>query len=352
MPGTSSYQSYPSSVRDQIVTAFEDGDDWRLLAKALQIPRSTATRWTQDREQGKEPVGRRSHRKKMLLENEVAQLVEWIEEDSAVSLSVLQLRLQTEYDKAVSLTTIGNYLDGRLIMMKKMHLISENMNCDINKEKRKVFVRAIQAYRNCGKFFIWMDESSFNLHCRRSRGLARVGDKVRTRTATSRGDNLHIIVAITEEGCLNYTLKRGSYTKISCNACLSRVLHELTEDRKMKAVVVCDNAPCHNDLQSVLMNRELSGIDILKLPPYSPQLNPIEGVWNVVKQSVKNTLLLNYHGIRDGDPTGELFQPEWRIQLLENAARTAVTSVSSELFQQMIARVNSLYPKILDDEDL
>ena len=46
-------------------------------------------------------------------------------------------------------------------------------------------------------------------------------------------------------------------------------------------VLVCDNAPCHSNLEAVEEN--FIGFKILRLAPYSPMLNSIENVWNKVK---------------------------------------------------------------------
>nr|WP_268866642.1 transposase [Paralysiella testudinis] len=45
------------------------------------------------------------------------------------------------------------------------------------------------------------------------------------------------------------------------------------------AVVVMDGAGWHQDVS------ELKNISILKLPPYSPELNPIERIWRQLKQT-------------------------------------------------------------------
>ena len=51
-------------------------------------------------------------------------------------------------------------------------------------------------------------------------------------------------------------------------------------------VVIMDNAPWHkgNDLKTLI---ESTGAILLKLPPYSPDLNPIEQAWANLKQAIK-----------------------------------------------------------------
>jgi len=50
--------------------------------------------------------------------------------------------------------------------------------------------------------------------------------------------------------------------------------------------VVMDNAPAHK-VESVKILIEKTGAKLLYLPPYSPELNPIELVWNKIKQFLR-----------------------------------------------------------------
>ena len=51
-----------------------------------------------------------------------------------------------------------------------------------------------------------------------------------------------------------------------------------------------DNAPCHK--AKVLMDwLSKQKIDILRWPPYSPDLNPIENLWSLLARKVYNAIL-------------------------------------------------------------
>lgn len=55
--------------------------------------------------------------------------------------------------------------------------------------------------------------------------------------------------------------------------------------RLSNVVLVCGNAPCHSRLEQVVA--EIPGVELLRLAPYSPMLNPIENIWSKVKASIK-----------------------------------------------------------------
>jgi len=58
-------------------------------------------------------------------------------------------------------------------------------------------------------------------------------------------------------------------------------VEQLTKD----TIVVIDNAPTHTSkkFKALMKIWEAKGLQIFFLPPYSPQLNPIEQLWKVMK---------------------------------------------------------------------
>ncbi|MDZ5762708.1 IS630 family transposase domain protein [Candidatus Cyrtobacter comes] len=53
-----------------------------------------------------------------------------------------------------------------------------------------------------------------------------------------------------------------------------------------KSVIVMDNAAFHKDMQQIIQD---AGHILLYLPPYSPDLNPIEKKWAQAKQIRRST---------------------------------------------------------------
>ena len=47
-----------------------------------------------------------------------------------------------------------------------------------------------------------------------------------------------------------------------------------------------DNAPCHKAHSTIKALREV-GIVPIRWPPYSPDLNPIESLWNILKNHIQ-----------------------------------------------------------------
>jgi transposase len=56
--------------------------------------------------------------------------------------------------------------------------------------------------------------------------------------------------------------------------------------RRRKVFLVIDNGPCHwlDEAGRAWLQRNAHRIELHRLPPYSPELNPIEGVWKTTKR--------------------------------------------------------------------
>ena len=74
---------------------------------------------------------------------------------------------------------------------------------------------------------------------------------------------------------------------------MTRDLFVMYAERAIRAlppqsIIILDNASCHTNLQLDSVLKE-TGCTLMYLPPYSPDLNPIEKLWACVKQRLKKT---------------------------------------------------------------
>ena len=106
-------------------------------------------------------------------------------------------------------------------------------------------------------------------------------------------------------------------------------------------VVVVDNAPCHRRLQEVFNG---SGATLLHLGPYSPMLNPMEGIWSKIKATVKRNISVP-------QVAGANLQ-EQRLQFLETLIDTAKSTVTPGDCGRLAQHTTSYYPKVLQLEDV
>ena len=167
------------------------------------------------------------------------------------------------------------------------------MNSAANKEKRADFVRKVMEANGAGKTVLFMDETNVNLFLRRSEGWSRRGSRCCVKTATSKGDNVHIIGAISQTGPVYWERRRGSFRKEDCLEWLRRALRHCNEDMD-RIAVVCDNAPAHVSLETIQEEPEFEGVEIIRTAPYSAPLNPIEECWSAVKAAMKGGMASSF----------------------------------------------------------
>ena len=141
--------------------------------------------------------------------------------------------------------------------------------CD---EKRQVYRQTLAEKYTAGKKIVYIDECGFRAESYRRHGYAPKGEPVfgfvsgtRTRTTT-------LVAARIDSTFTAPCLFDGSCDSACFNAWVEVYLCPRLSDSD---VVVLDNATIHKTLRT----RELiqaTGAEILFLPPYSPDYNPIE----------------------------------------------------------------------------
>ncbi len=98
-----------------------------------------------------------------------------------------------------------------------------------------------------------------------------------------RGKNLSVLGALDREGVVAQTSQEGAMTRADVER-FFRV--DLLPRLVPGAVLVLDNASIHKGGQIEQLALR-AGCRVLYLPPYSPDLNPIEMIWSVVKALVR-----------------------------------------------------------------
>jgi transposase len=127
---------------------------------------------------------------------------------------------------------------------------------------------------------VYFDESGFASESYRPHGWARIGQKVFGLVSGNNRKATNLIMAQRGKEWLAPMLFKGSCHTETVNQWLEKMLlPELTEP----SVIVMDNARFHNkeQMQEIL---EKDGHTILPLPRYSPDFNPIEQSFAIIKK--------------------------------------------------------------------
>lgn len=130
---------------------------------------------------------------------------------------------------------------------------------------------------------VWLDEAGVAASICRERGWSVRGQRLRGQRQGRRSGRINLIGALRDGEIIAPLRFQGS-----CNTALflrwirEILVHELTPGQ----TVVMDNASYHKAL-AIREAIAKAGCRVLFLPPYSPDLNPIEGWWSAIKARIR-----------------------------------------------------------------
>lgn len=138
--------------------------------------------------------------------------------------------------------------------------------------------------------FVWVDETgSDRRNYLRKYGYAMRGERAVKHTFMSRGKRINAIVAISGSGVVAYYLTDKKIDQIVFyNFTRAELIPNLQQfdGANDNSLVVMDNLSVHH-CQPITTLLQSMGIVVQFLPPYSPDLNPIEEAFSYIKQYLR-----------------------------------------------------------------
>jgi len=142
-----------------------------------------------------------------------------------------------------------------------------------------------------------MDESGFDLNIQKEHGWELKSKRLKATKSGKRGKRVSVIGAIGIEDVEDYSKNSDKNNKRRLGKLISPIEFEghtnkdnfmfwleefLLPSLKEKSVIIMDNASFHkgDDVEELI---ESKGHKLEYLPPYSPDLNPIERKWSAIK---------------------------------------------------------------------
>lgn len=295
-------------------------------AKAANVNYDTARKWKKTYEEDPEreiPTKKTnlgSNRPvSQLNENHKAHLINFFDEDSSATIQDAVDNLTTSFaGLQIKKSRVAEFMKEECNLSIKVmtrHPLARNKEETLQARADWVnqwVENGMDYLRNC----IFVDESGFDINMRRSRGWSKRGTQAIVTVPSARGVSHTIIGAISALGVVNLSMRESGNTKK--RKVVGATKRKAPEDRlsvpkgttgghylqflndtmdimddfpEMKGYcIIMDNAPIHVPklIDPVITKR---GYTPIYLPPYSPELNPIEQFWAVVKGKVKRNKL-------------------------------------------------------------
>ena len=257
---------------------------WRpdAVAKDAHTSRSTAYRWERNIEIYGDTVIPRSlytpGRPHKLSPAALEALLEYQRQKPWLYRDELARFLLEEWEIQVHKTTISKLLKKAGISRKKAQRIGPQS--DELRVAWQAFASQVKAEQ-----LVFIDETLFKLQTMwRSMAYAPIGDPARYHADMRRGDTVSILPAYTTAGYLPCTgIKKGYYSKEDIlDWLIDRLLPLCNEYPGERSIIVLDNVSVHVDPR-IIEAIQAKGCLVKYLPPYSPDYNPIEVTFSVLK---------------------------------------------------------------------
>jgi transposase len=169
---------------------------------------------------------------------------------------------------------------GRAFEKKSLH--AAERDSEANQKQRAEFLKTIHSTPQ--EKLIFLDESGVTTSMTRLYARCLGGQRIHEATPGGHWKIMTILGAISTRGMIaTMTIEEATDTEIF----LAYLEHVLCPQLRPGDVVVMDNLSSHK-VTGVRESIEATGAELLYLPPYSPDLNPIEKAWSKLKQLLRS----------------------------------------------------------------
>lgn len=155
---------------------------------------------------------------------------------------------------------------------------------EANQEKREQYQEAIKDIPS--QSLVYIDESGIDMTICKDRGWGKKSEKLMGKKSGKYYERTNIIAGLVSKNSIAPMVFNGS-----CNTKLfeSWVEQFLIKELQIGQVVIMDNASFHKSPKTIELIESV-GCKVIFLPPYSPDLNPIEKFWANMKRWIKDNM--------------------------------------------------------------
>jgi transposase len=211
----------------------------------------------------------------------IEALCEHLIEKPGLYQDEMAIFLWDEFGILVTKFSIGRALASIGWSKKAARRVAKERNADL----RDFYLHNLSEFRSY--HLIYIDESG----CDKRAGFRRTGWSPLGVTPVQisrfqRGQRYQILPAYTQDGILLARVFRGSTDATVFEDFLEQLLQHCGRWPEPKSVLIMDNASFHHTDRVEAMCSE-AGVKLMYLPPYSPDLNPIEEMFAELKGFIK-----------------------------------------------------------------
>lgn len=214
-----------------------------------------------------------------ITQDEQANILTWVQAEPLSSQQVLAKHKEAG-GKAVHVNTMINLLRKNEFVWKRTRHSLEKKRVETDFRLAQEEISELRKSADVGEIVLaYLDEAGFSaIHPNRS-AWTRIG--LQHLIPAIRGKRLNVLAAMMSSGELESTQFTGSMT----SDILIEFLDEVSSKYTKPITFILDNASMHRSkkVNKHIAELEEKGIKLYFLPPYSPELNRIEKLWQQMK---------------------------------------------------------------------
>lgn len=269
-------------TRSLIRAFLELGFSPKIIARQARCSTRAVRRIRQEdpNEMARRAASRRGRRSR--ISNEMREFIcETLEEEPDLYRDEIADLLHERFGEKCSERSIGRALRAINWTRKRLRRIAQQRD-EVLRTYFKFEAAAVNA-----KCFVFVDESGCDRRVGyRYWGWSAKGTTPVKTTQFGRGKRWHILPAYAHDGIMLKRVYQGSTDTALFNDFILELLQYCGKYPEPKSVIVMDNASWHHS-EELRQICEDAGVKLMYLPPYSPDFNPIEEFFSVLKKYIK-----------------------------------------------------------------
>lgn len=276
-----------NNIRKLIITKYEENETCNSIATALHLKYQTVYSIIRLYKNSGRVLSLHTHngRGKKLTEACLNSLFMLMRDDCSITLNEIKTKLFKMNNITVSVSTINRALKHFHYSFKRISLIPERRNTVETINKRFEYALIAMNYDPAKTYYL--DEMGVSFVMRCGYGRALIGQSPRKIIASVKSKNFSVAAAIGLNGVILYEAQPNPFNTISFGDFVNKLCDIFESNSIKNAIFVLDNVAFHKS-PDIASKIEIRGHTIIFIPPYSPQLNPIEEVFSKWKCLIKS----------------------------------------------------------------
>jgi transposase len=281
---------YNIEIKAKAIYTYARNKSCRKTAIEIGCSKSSVSNWVKQADSCVLGIQKTKNRYNYKITTEIAELVKKeVAKCAYLKLKEIKDIVKGYFDIELSTSSIRKCLKISHISRKKSKkfVVKSKAYYDKLEIQRKEFIENIIKLDK--KYIISIDETAIYKQMKPSYGYSLKGQPVIETVTNQRHEKYSLIIAITSDKVLHYEIHKGSINRDIYIKFISALIDII--DCKNKYYFLMDNVRFHHNkiVKSIIKENN----DVIYTPPYSPELNPIEIYFSVVKSKLRYMLCEN-----------------------------------------------------------